>query len=142
MEILKITGGKVSRIETGQKPLYHAGACIVSNFLVTLLESGIQCFEAAGIGRENIFDAVKPLIDSTLRNIREKGTVSALTGPIARGDYNTLGIHLQALREDLPSELQFYKEMAEKTIDMIAGKRITKEQEQNLRNTIKEKQYG
>jgi len=142
LKILEETGGKVSRIQTEQKPLYHAGACIVSNFLVTLLESGFRCFESAGVDREKIFDAVKPLIDSTLGNIREKGTVNALTGPIARGDYNTLGIHLQALREALPSELAFYKEMAEKTIDMIAGKTITEEQEQNLRNTIKEKNHG
>ncbi len=142
LEILKTTGAKTSRIGTAQKPLYHAGACIVSNYLVTLLESGFRCFEAAGVEQEKIFDAVKPLIDSTLGNIRDKGTVNALTGPIARGDYNTLEIHLRSLGEDLPSELRLYKEMAEKTIDMIAGKTITKEQEQNLLSTMKENWYG
>lgn len=141
--VLDKTGARVSEMTAAQKPLYHAGACVVSNYLVTLLESGIRFFEAAGIDRENVFDAIRPLIDSTLSNIREKGTVDALTGPIARGDYNTLNIHLQALERQLPSETAFYRVMAEKTIEMIAGKRLTKQQEQNLLKTLEAySEYG
>lgn len=134
--LLGKTNGQFSLISAARKPLYHAGACIVSNYLVTLLESGIRCFEAAGIGRKDVFRAIGPLIDSTLCNVQEKGAVEALTGPIVRGDSNTLNVHLRSIGESLPSELGFYREMAAKTIEMIAGKRITKEQEDQLRKLL------
>jgi predicted short-subunit dehydrogenase-like oxidoreductase (DUF2520 family) len=58
--ILEKTGGKYSLIQAENKPLYHAGACVISKFLATLLESGIQLFEAAGMDREMIFQAIEP----------------------------------------------------------------------------------
>ncbi len=70
---------------------------MISNYMVTLLDSGIRCFEAAGVERERVFRAIRPLIDSTLFNVQEKGTVDALTGPIVRGDCNTLEAHLRAI---------------------------------------------
>lgn len=70
--ILRETGGPYHDISTGQKPLYHAGACMISNYLVTLLESGMRLMEAAGMDRRTLFQAVRPLIDGTLNNIRQK----------------------------------------------------------------------
>lgn len=136
--ILRETGGNFSRISTQQKPLYHAGACVVSNYLVTLLDCGMKFFEAAGLERDTIYDAISPLLESTLANVREKGTVEALTGPIVRGDCNTLRVHLQALKRDLPTELQFYKAMAIKTVEMIAEQRISEEQEKSLIRIMEE----
>lgn len=139
--ILEQTGGKYSLIEAGNKPLYHAGACVVSNFLVTLMESGIRFFEAAGMNRDNIIQAIVPLIDATLSNIRERGTIDALTGPIVRGDFNTVGVHLQAAETLLPSELDFYKAMAAKTVGMIEDKRLTHEQAEKFREVLEEKAH-
>ncbi len=136
--ILAKTGGNLSRIRSEQKPLYHAGACVLSNYLVTLLDSGLRYFEAAGMEREQVIAAVDPLIEATLANVREKGTVDALTGPIVRGDLNTLRVHLQALEDQLPSELGLYRVMAEKTVRMIAEKRITKQQENSLLKRLEE----
>jgi len=141
--ILEQTGAKISRISAEQKPLYHAGACVLSNYLVTLLYCGTGFLEAAGLEQEYIFRAVSPLIEATLANIREKGAVDALTGPIVRGDFNTLSVHLQALKEHLPSQLEFYTMMAEKTIQMVADKRITEEQKNNLIRVLEEnRQHG
>jgi predicted short-subunit dehydrogenase-like oxidoreductase (DUF2520 family) len=125
--ILDRTGGKYVRIEAENKPLYHAGASIVSNFLVTLIESGIRLFEASGMVRAQVFQAIEPLIDATLSNVREKGTIDALTGPIVRGDYDTVRVHLKALEDSLPSELEFYKAMALKTALMLDGNRLDHE---------------
>ncbi|KPU45232.1 arogenate dehydrogenase [Oxobacter pfennigii] len=139
--ILAKTGGNYSLIEAENKPLYHAGACVISNFLVTLVESGIQCFEASGMGREDVFRAIEPLIDATLSNIREKGTIDALTGPIVRGDFNTVGAHLQALEARLPLELDFYKSLALKTALMLDGKRLTPEQTKKFQRILEEKTH-
>jgi predicted short-subunit dehydrogenase-like oxidoreductase (DUF2520 family) len=125
-----------------QKPLYHAGACVFSNYLVTLLESGIQFFEAAGIPRDDALRAVRPLIEATLNNVTDNGTVAGLTGPIVRGDYNTISIHIQAIKEQLPSELHFYQMMAGKTMELIAGKRITAEQQNHLIQSLEGTTYG
>lgn len=134
--ILDQIGAKYSLIKAENKPLYHAGACVVSNFLVTLLESGICFFEAAGMQRDDIFQAVEPLIDATLANIREKGTINAITGPIVRGDFNTVSVHLQALANDLPSELDFYTAMALKTVMMLQDRRLTPEQTETFQKML------
>ena len=78
--------------------------------------------------RDDIFQAITPLVDATLSNIREKGTIDALTGPIVRGDLNTVAAHLKVLGERLPSELDLYKAMALTTTHMLDGKRLTHEQ--------------
>lgn len=123
--LLDKTYGKHFLIKAENKPLYHAGASVVSNFMVTLIESGINLFEAAGMDRNDIFKAIEPLIGSTLSNIREKGTIDALTGPIVRGDYDTVRVHLKAIGEKMPSELEFYRAMAHRTAMMIDGNRLT-----------------
>ncbi|SHI02732.1 Predicted oxidoreductase, contains short-chain dehydrogenase (SDR) and DUF2520 domains [Sporobacter termitidis DSM 10068] len=136
--ILDETGGRYSLMEAGGKAVYHAGACVVSNFLVTLLESGARFFEAAGMDRQDVFRAIGPLVDATLANIREKGPVEALTGPIVRGDYNTVGVHLKAIEARLPSELDFYKALALKTAEILEGSRLTGAQTEKFRQILEE----
>lgn len=126
--ILSKTGNQYSLIKTEDKALYHAGACVVSNFLVTLVESGIQFFEQAGMEPSRIVQAIDPLIESTLSNIREKGTMEALTGPIVRGDYNTLSVHLDAIQAHLPEELDVYQSMTRRTIQMLEDKSWNREE--------------
>lgn len=140
--ILEKTGGRYRLIQTENKPLYHAGACVVSNFLVTLLDSGIRFLEASGMERETIFQAIEPMIDATLANIREKGTIEALTGPIVRADYNTVQVHLQAIKTLLPSELDLYRSMALNTVRMLEGKRLSQEQAEPFRQMMEETSYG
>jgi predicted short-subunit dehydrogenase-like oxidoreductase (DUF2520 family) len=67
---------------------YHAGAAIASNFLVTLYRAAAQLFEDAGAPPE----ALVPLLERTIQNGFE------LTGPIARGDWETVDRHRAALR--------------------------------------------
>ena len=67
---------------------YHAGASIASNFLVTLYRAASQLFEDAGAPPE----ALVPLMTRTIENGFD------LTGPIARGDWETVERHRAALR--------------------------------------------
>lgn len=131
--ILNKTGGKYSLIKAEDKPLYHAGACMVSNFLVTLLDSGIRFFEQAGMERAHIIQAIDPLIESTLSNVREKGTIDALTGPIVRGDSNTVRVHLDAIQKVLPEEWDVYQAMTRRTIQMLEGKMWTREEAEGFK---------
>lgn len=87
------------------RPLYHAGAAIASNYLVTLHSVASQLFEEAGAPPE----ALVPLMRRTIENGFE------LTGPIARGDWGTVEAHRQAIRRVRPELEPVYEVLAEAT---------------------------
>jgi predicted short-subunit dehydrogenase-like oxidoreductase (DUF2520 family) len=89
---------------------YHAGAAIASNYLVTLRSAAGNLLESAGAPPE----ALDPLMQRVLENGFE------LTGPIARGDWETVGRHLEAIHEHRPELEPLYVVLAEATA-AIAG---------------------
>jgi predicted short-subunit dehydrogenase-like oxidoreductase (DUF2520 family) len=87
------------------RALYHAGAAIASNYLVTLYRMAERAFAQAGAPPE----ALIPLMRRTIDNGFE------LTGPIARGDQTTIDAHLAALGAHLPDLLPAYRALARLT---------------------------
>jgi len=87
------------------RPLYHAGAAIASNYLVTLHEVASELFLAAGAPPE----ALVPLMRRTIDNDFE------LTGPIERGDWETVEAHRRAIRAARPELEPLYDVLAEAT---------------------------
>ena len=87
------------------KPLYHAGAAIASNFLVTLYRVAARLLAETNAPPE----ALVPL----MRRVIENGF--QLTGPIARGDWGTVDAHLVAIRERTPEVEAVYQALAEST---------------------------
>jgi predicted short-subunit dehydrogenase-like oxidoreductase (DUF2520 family) len=88
-----------------KRSLYHAGAAIASNYLVTLHEMAAELFRAAGAPPE----ALVPLMRRTMDNDFE------LTGPIERGDWSTVDAHRHAIREARPDLEPAYDVLAELT---------------------------
>jgi predicted short-subunit dehydrogenase-like oxidoreductase (DUF2520 family) len=87
------------------RPLYHAGAAIASNYLVTLHRVASELFVAAGAPP----DALVPLMRRTIDNDFE------LTGPIERGDWETVERHREAIRSARPELEPLYDVLAEAT---------------------------
>jgi predicted short-subunit dehydrogenase-like oxidoreductase (DUF2520 family) len=87
------------------RPLYHAGAAIASNYLVTLHRVACELFGAAGAPPE----ALVPLMRRTIENGFE------LTGPIDRGDWETVERHREAIRAARPELEPLYDVLAEAT---------------------------
>jgi predicted short-subunit dehydrogenase-like oxidoreductase (DUF2520 family) len=87
------------------RPLYHAGAAIASNYLVTLHRVASELFGAAGAPPE----ALVPLMRRTIENGFE------LTGPIERGDWETVERHREAIRAARPELEPLYDVLAEAT---------------------------
>ncbi len=87
------------------RPLYHAGAAIASNYLVTLHTVASEIFRAAGAPPE----ALVPLMRRTIDNDFE------LTGPIERGDWKTVEAHRRAIRAARPELEPLYDVLAEAT---------------------------
>ncbi|MBO8159750.1 Rossmann-like and DUF2520 domain-containing protein [Thermosyntropha sp.] len=105
VDIVEAMHGEYFFISREAKPLYHAGACVVSNYLVTLVDFGVKLLETTGIPKNMAVKALMPLINGTVNNIEKIGIPKALTGPIARGDVSTVLRHLSCMEEALPSEL-------------------------------------
>ena len=88
-----------------RRALYHAGAAIASNYLVTLYRAASRLFDDAGAPPQ----ALVPLMRRTIDNDFE------LTGPIARGDWGTIERHLDAVRAHEPALEPLYTALAEAT---------------------------
>jgi predicted short-subunit dehydrogenase-like oxidoreductase (DUF2520 family) len=85
---------------------YHAGAAIASNYLVTLRHAAGALLNAAGAPSE----ALDPLMARTIENDFE------LTGPIERGDWETVDRHLEAIRATRPDLEAMYRALADATV--------------------------
>ncbi len=102
--------------------LYHAGAVAVSNFFVALVDYSLKFYGALGAEKEEALKAVLPLIRGTLQNIETLGIPGALTGPIMRGDAETVRGHLKAMGKRAPELISLYKELARQTIQVARDK--------------------
>jgi predicted short-subunit dehydrogenase-like oxidoreductase (DUF2520 family) len=123
-------GNPFFRITPENKRLYHISACVMSNFLVTLMDVGMAALEDSGVDPRQGFRAMRPLIEGTLSNIDSLGSAKALTGPIARGDSGTITDHLAALDAASLTELKaFYTFMGRQTLALAAGHTLTSEKQ-------------
>lgn len=92
-------------LDDSRRVVYHAGAVMAANYLVTLYRAAARALAVAGVPAE----ALVPLMSRTIENGFD------LTGPIARGDVATVDAHLAALGRDLPELVGLYRALAEVT---------------------------
>jgi len=104
-ELARLLGLKPFELSDDARPLYHAGAAIASNYLVTLHRVASELFRSAGAPPE----ALVPLMQRTIENGFE------LTGPIERGDWETVEAHREAIRATRPDLEPLYDVLAEAT---------------------------
>lgn len=90
-------GNPVGWIAPGRKALYHLGACLASNYVMTLYHLAEEALITSGISAGTASEALLPLMESTLQNYRSTGASTALTGPVSRGDDGTVRKHLESL---------------------------------------------
>jgi predicted short-subunit dehydrogenase-like oxidoreductase (DUF2520 family) len=91
------------------RPVYHAAAAFASSFLVTVHEVASELMEAAGAPPE----ALEPLMRRTMDNGFRH------TGPLVRGDWETIERHRQVLRERRPQLLPLYEALTEATATLL-----------------------
>lgn len=120
-EIVKGLEGIAIEINKESKPIYHAAACVASNYLVALANLSIEFLAKANFTEDQAQKALLPLIKGTINNIEKLGTIKALTGPIARGDYKTVENHLKALGLD-PEKNMLYRQLGAYTTKIALKK--------------------
>jgi len=121
-EIVKYLSGMVVEIPSDRKALYHAGAAIASNYLVTVVDFAMTAYEALGMDRREALKAVMPLIRGTVNNIERVGVPDALTGPVARGDVETVKGHIEALKKAMPDMVRLYCELGKHAVSVGRAK--------------------
>ncbi|MBC8388644.1 MAG: DUF2520 domain-containing protein [Actinobacteria bacterium] len=102
--LVKSLGGEIIEVENNKKPLYHAAACVASNYLVTLINYAVLIHKKMGIKPEDSLKGLTGLVESTVSNIKKMGTEKSLTGPIARGDVGTIKEHVKSFNEFFSKE--------------------------------------
>jgi predicted short-subunit dehydrogenase-like oxidoreductase (DUF2520 family) len=105
-----ILGVRPFELADESRAAYHAGAAIASNYLVTLRQVAGTLLESVGAPPE--------ALDHLMRSVIENGF--ELTGPIARGDWDTVDRHLEAIRATRPELEELYLVLADLTAS-VAG---------------------
>lgn len=113
--LVKVLGAQVQWVSEEQRARYHAGLVHGANHLTTLLTQAFAVLREAGI--TDPAATLRPLVTATLDNTLRSGH-GALTGPIARGDVDTVAAHLSVLRDRTAST---YAELARATAELAAA---------------------
>ena len=133
--IARSLGGRPIRLSVEAKPLYHAACCVASNFLVALEAAAAGLLSEAGVGRATAARALFPLIQGTLRNVKELGWTKALTGPLARGDVRTVRRHLEALA-GRPLADGIYRALARQALALVEPGKVPAANIRALRRSL------
>ena len=107
-------GAEPVRVPPQARPLYHAALAHGANHLATLVRDAVDALERAGVvPAERLLG---PLLEAALDNTLRHGD-HALTGPVTRGDLDTVRLHLRVLADSAPELLESYRVQAMRTAD-------------------------
>jgi predicted short-subunit dehydrogenase-like oxidoreductase (DUF2520 family) len=107
-------GGSAVWVPEDKRTLYHAGLAHGANHLVTLVSQAMELLAASGA--DDPAAMLRPLLTASLENALVSGD-AALTGPIVRGDVNTVAAHLAEIADSAPATIPSYVALAKATAD-------------------------
>lgn len=111
-QIVRLLDGVPLRIPADRRPLYHAAAVLAGNGLVGLLDAAAMLMSTAGVQPEAALRALAPLVRASCENTLTLGPMAALTGPVERGDVETVAAHRRALIAASESVRELYRAAA------------------------------
>ncbi|MBA3009152.1 MAG: DUF2520 domain-containing protein [Proteobacteria bacterium] len=117
-KIVDVLGAGSFTIPTQAKTLYHAAAVVASNYLVTLEHFALSLLKETGLAEGEAYTILEPLIQGTLSNIKARGSINALTGPVARGDDGIIASHLEDIDRKMPQFSCLYRLLGAHTLEI------------------------
>ena len=136
-ELATAMGGIPFTVAADKKALYHAAACISSNYVVTLIAVARNLLIQCGIGKEQATPLLLPLMRAAFTNVEELGVEQGLTGPIVRGDTGTVIKHLQQLKNEAPEILNLYRSLGIETATIgEQSQRLSSQKATSMKNIL------
>ena len=126
-------GGSPLTIPVARRPLYHAAAVVASNYLPALLASAARLLMIAGVDEDKAVPALLPLMRGTLENVAELGLAAAPTGPISRGDVETVRLHLRSLPD---REGRVYRDLGREVVKLAEARGLDRDSAEALRELL------
>ncbi len=123
-ELFRSFGNEVCIIDKSKKAKYHAAASILSNQVIAVLDMGYSLLTECGFTREEALRATSQLVTKNIENVIANDCSAALTGPIERGDAQTIKKHLDCLSRD---DAKLYKMLAERLVRIAKNKNANKD---------------
>ena len=123
-ELFRSFGNEVCIIDKSKKAKYHAAASILSNQVIAVLDMGYSLLTECGFTREAALRATSQLVTKNIENVIANDCSAALTGPIERGDAQTIKKHLDCLSRD---DAKLYKMLAERLVRIAKNKNANKD---------------
>lgn len=114
-ELAETLGMTPFELDDEDRAAYHAAASIASNFLVTLQAAAEQVAAGSGLAPGQARALLAPLVQRTLDNHVKHGPERALTGPVARGDDDTVASQRAAIERSAPELLPLFDELVAQT---------------------------
>ena len=114
-QIVRDLGAESLEIRKEAKVLYHALGSFSSPLLVATLATAERIGRTAGLSRKQLAKIMGPILRQTLKNYLEKGAAAAFSGPIQRGDLNTVRRHLKDL-ESVPGAVAVYRALVQSAL--------------------------
>jgi len=115
-------GSKPVRIDRRDKAVYHAATVMACNYVTALMDAALTLATSANIDRRTAWAAMERLVRSTVENISEMGSERALTGPIVRGDLETVRRHLNVIKQSEEGLDAVYRTMGQWTVRLAKRK--------------------
>jgi predicted short-subunit dehydrogenase-like oxidoreductase (DUF2520 family) len=119
--IVRDLGGQAVRIKKQDKVAYHAFATMICPLLVSLLAVSEKAAGLAGMSAAESRRRMLPIIRQTLRNYEKRGPAGAFSGPIVRGDVETISAHMKALAQ-VPPAKNAYAALARAALDLLPNR--------------------
>ena len=120
--LVRKLGGRPFAVESKKKPLYHAAATMASPLLVSELSAAMAAARLAGLSERDAGRWLESLAQASMRNVFARGEKNSFSGAFARGDVETIRLHLQALQQH-PILAEVYRSLARHAVEALPVKR-------------------
>jgi predicted short-subunit dehydrogenase-like oxidoreductase (DUF2520 family) len=120
-KIVRALGGDVLRVRKQDKPAYHAFATLICPMLVSLLATAERIATRRGMPEKKVRRGLMAIVGQTANNYATLGPAASFTGPIVRGDVETVRQHLRALRSN-PDAWEVYIYLARAALENLPSK--------------------
>jgi predicted short-subunit dehydrogenase-like oxidoreductase (DUF2520 family) len=110
-------------IPAGARMLYHASANYAASFILCGLREAVEVWGSFGINEEDTLAALWPMLEGTLKTVRDRGLSSALAGPVSRGDAAVVERQLERLQQLGSEHARLYAQMTRRAVRLARARK-------------------